>query len=84
MLMKKNYIIYILVSLILYAGLVNFEIPVFIIKLFQNKLLKLIIILFILYKSDNDLNLSAFITINYLLIMHIINKQIVKEMFHSI
>ena len=78
---KDNFIIYILVSLVLYIGLINFDVPIFMIELFQNKLLKLIIILFILYKSDNDLNLSVFITINYLLIIHIINKQIVKEMF---
>lgn len=78
---KNHFIIYTLVSLVLYIGLINFEVPIFIIELFQNKLLRLIIILFILYKSDNDLNLSVFITINYLLIIHIINKQIVKEMF---
>ena len=78
---KEEFIIYILVSLVLYAGIMNFGVPVFIIKLFQNKLLRLIIILFILYKSNNNLNLSVFITINYLFIMHIINKQIVKEMF---
>ena len=79
----ENNIVYLLVSLflILYVTLDIPKLPHFIIKLFENILFRLIIIIYILYKTNHDLKLSVLVTSGFLLIMYLINKQIVKEMF---
>ena len=84
--MKYNNIIYLLISLFLIFNILITKpiLPFFIIKLFQNSIFKFIIILYILYKSNDDLHLSVFLTLCFLLIMHIINNQKVNEMFDSI
>jgi len=79
----ENNIVYLLVLLFLifYVTLDMQKLPHFIIKLFSNRLFRLIIILYILYKTNSDLKLSVLVTSGFLLIMYLINKQIVKEMF---
>ena len=80
-----NNIVYLLVSLFLifYITLDTPILPHFIIKLFSNILFRLIIILYILYKTNHDLKLSVLVTSGFLLIMYLINKQLVKEMFSN-
>jgi predicted PurR-regulated permease PerM len=80
-----NNIVYLLVSLFLifYITLDTPILPHFIIKLFSNILFRLIIILYILYNTNHDLKLSVLLTCGFLLIMYLINKQLVKEMFSN-
>jgi len=82
---KFDKIIYILISLFLisYVGLARPVLPLFMKKLFENILFRSILISYILYKTNHDLKISVFITIIFLYIMHIINKQNVNEMFKS-
>ena len=79
----EGIIIYFIISLFsLYYFLNrNKKLPLFIIKLFENKLFKLIIIVYILYVSNYNLQFAIFITFNFLLIIYLKNNQIVNDLF---
>jgi hypothetical protein len=55
------------------------ELPQSIQNLFKNNLVRLIVISYILYMSNNDFQLSLILTLAFLLIIHYINKQDVKK-----
>ena len=78
----EDIIIYFTISLftIYYFLNTNIKLPLFIIKLFENKLFKLIVILYILYVSKYNFSFAIFITFNFLLIIYLKNKQIVNEL----
>jgi hypothetical protein len=75
--------ILILLFLVSYVALERIDLPIFFKKLINNSIFRLIIILYILYEANNDLKLSVFITLCFLLMMHISNNNKVKEMFDS-
>ena len=81
----NNIIIHIIISLFLvsYVILARPELPSYIVKIFENPLFRLVVISYILYESNNDLLLSVLVTFSFLLIMYLINKQNVKEMFKT-
>jgi hypothetical protein len=72
----NNYIAPILVLILcLYVTLVRPELPKYIEKLFENFFFRLIVLSFIVYKANNDIQTSILLTFSFLFIMHTINSQ---------
>jgi magnesium-transporting ATPase (P-type) len=80
--------IIILLILISYISIIllkynSLSLPEYIINLFENPLIRFLIIIFILLISFIDIQLTIIITIAFLLTVHIINKQKINKMIQN-
>lgn len=75
--------IYISLFTVSYITLARPKLPSFIIKLLENFIVRVILISYILYTSNYNLQLSIIVTICFLLLFQMINKQKINEMFES-
>ena len=72
----NNYVAPVLVLILsLYVTLVRPELPKYIERLFENFFFRLVVLSFILYKANNDMQTSVLLTFSFLFIMHTINSQ---------
>ena len=78
----ENKLVLPVLSLILgvYAALARPKLPKFIERLFENPVFRLAMISYIIYRGNNDPQLSIMIAAAFLITMHMINKQKVKKM----
>jgi len=78
----ENKLVLPVLSLILgmYAALARPKLPKFIQKLFENPIFRLVMISYIIYRGNNDPQLSIMIAAAFLITIHMINKQKVKQM----
>lgn len=78
----ENKLVLPVLSLILgvYAALARPKLPKFIERLFENPVFRLAIISYIIYRGNNDPQLSIMIAAAFLITIHMINKQKVKGM----
>ena len=63
----------------MYAALARPTLPNFIIKLFENPVFRLVMISYIIYRGNQDPQLSLMIATAFLITMHMINKQKVEK-----
>ena len=70
------------ISLILglYAALARPKLPKFIEKLFENPVFRLLMISYIIYRGNQDPQLSVMIAAAFLITMHMINKKQIKDL----
>ncbi len=59
----------------LYVALARPKLPKYIERLFENPVFRLVVISYILYRGNNDPQLSLMIAAAFLITMHMINKQ---------
>ena len=78
----ENKLVLPILSLILgiYAALARPKLPKFIERLFENPVFRLVMISYIIYRGNNDPQLSLMIAAAFLITMHMINKQKVTKM----
>ncbi len=78
----KNKYVLPVVSLILgiYAALARPKLPKFIEKLFENPVFRLLMISYIIYRGNQDPQVSIMIAAAFLITMHMINKQKVSDL----
>lgn len=78
----ENKLVLPVLSLILgvYAALARPKLPKFIERLFENPVFRFLMISYIIYRGNNDPQLSIMIAAAFLITMHMINKQKVKKM----
>jgi hypothetical protein len=77
----NNYVLPVL-SLFLgvYVALARPVLPNFMIKLFENPVFRLVMISYIIYRGNNDPQLSLMIATTFLITMHMINKQKIAKL----
>jgi len=75
--------IYISLFTVSYITLARPKLPSFIIKLLENFIVRIILISYILYTSTYNLQVSVIVTICFLLLLQMSNKQKINEMFES-
>jgi len=63
----------------MYAALARPTLPNFIIKLFENPVFRLVMISYVIYRGNQDPQLSLMIASTFLITMHMINKQKVEN-----
>ena len=63
----------------MYAALARPTLPNFIIKLFENPVFRLVMISYIIYRGNQDPQLSLMIATAFLITMHMINKKKVEK-----
>ena len=63
----------------MYAALARPKLPKFVAKLFENPIFRLVIISYIMYRGNKDPQLSLMIALAFLVTMHMLNKQYIKE-----
>jgi hypothetical protein len=82
---KNNYILPV-ISLVLgmYAALARPKLPKFVEKLFENPISRLLMISYIIYRGNQDPQLSIMIAAAFLITIHMINKRQVKNMAKKI
>jgi hypothetical protein len=68
---------------IVYADLARPQLPKYMEELFENMFFRLVVISFILYKANNDIQTSVLITFCFLFIMHLINNQKIHRCINS-
>jgi len=78
----ENKLVLPILSLILgvYAALARPKLPKFMERLFENPVFRLVMISYIIYRGNNDPQLSLMIAAAFLITMHMINKQKVTKM----
>jgi len=78
----ENKLVLPVLSLILgmYAALARPKLPKFMERLFENPIFRLLTISYIIYRGNDDPQLSLMIASAFLITMHMINKQKVKKM----
>lgn len=64
-----------------YASLVRKNVPLFIVKLFDNPIFRILILSLIIYKGNKDPKLAIFIAIAFTVTMNLISKQKIFENF---
>jgi hypothetical protein len=82
----KNKLVLPILSLILgvYAALARPKLPKFIEKLFENPVFRLVVISYIIYRGNNDPQLSVMIAAAFLITMHMINKRRVNKITKTV
>jgi len=82
----KNKLVLPILSLILgvYAALARPKLPKFIEKLFENPIFRLVVISYIIYRGNNDPQLSVMIAAAFLITMHMINKRRVNKITQTV
>ena len=82
---KNNYVLPV-ISLVLgmYAALARPKLPKFVEKLFENPISRLLMISYIIYRGNQDPQLSIMIAAAFLITIHMINKRQVKDMAKKI
>jgi hypothetical protein len=80
--MHSNPIVFPLLSLGLgvYVALARPTLPSYIVKLFENPVFRLVMIAYIIYRGNQDPQLSLMIAAGFLITMHMINKQNVEKL----
>ncbi len=80
--MHENKYVLPVISLVLglYAALARPKLPKFIEKLFENPIFRLLMISYIIYRGNQDPQLSIMIAAAFLITIHMINKRQVKNM----
>ena len=66
--------------LVLYVALARPKLPNFVAKLFENPVFRFLIISYIMYRGNDDPQLSLMIAAAFLITMHMINKQRVNKL----
>ena len=64
----------------MYAALARPNLPKFVEKLFENPVFRLVVISYIIYRGNQDAQLSIMIAAAFLITIHMINKQKVEKM----
>ena len=70
-----------MIILIIYSGIIDYNLPKFIIELFKNYLFRILILILMLYKSKKNLEISILIGIMYCSTMSLINNRKLKEKY---
>lgn len=63
-----------------YVALARPKLPNFIVKLFENPVFRLVMIAYIIYRGNQDPQLSLMIAAAFLITMHMINKQKIEKL----
>jgi len=63
----------------MYAALARPKLPNFLVKLFENPVFRLVMISYIIYRGNQDPQLSLMIAAAFLITIHMVNKQTVEK-----
>lgn len=76
---NKNVLPVLSLFLVVYVALARPKLPNFMVKLFENPVFRLVMISYIIYRGNQDPQLSLMIAAGFLITMHMINKQKVEN-----